>query len=441
MTAEIGILNKSAAVLAADSAVTIGKNQKVFNTANKIYQLSCNDSIGIMMYNSANWQDVPLEVIIKIYREKFNTPFPTLKEYVLDFVNFLDKTFINNISTDKRNEFIEILLYDLMEFINESSSRFINSEIAESRIDSPTTEEEENALKEEHFILFAKRFLKNISGEPKSERFKKYRLSSFKKRYSSLCKEVIDNFNKSNNIQSKEEVFDLLVKTLYKTLISKIDSKAPYSGIVFAGYGVDEIFPSIIELRLSNIINDTIKIEIVREMQISDKNSAIIAPFAQREMVDIFISGIDPYLLREVSNTLKDFSQKFVTKLHEKYKGRVSKKFMNETIRKMQDDFIEHIEEKSREVHIKPVIDTIQVLRKEELAEIAESLVGITTLKRKASLEIETVGGPIDIAVITKGEGFIWVKRKEIIKNDFNSLNNYQGCVYLKEENLVVSRK
>lgn len=41
MTTEIGILNKSAVVLAADSAVTIYSGvqnaQKVFNTANKLF--------------------------------------------------------------------------------------------------------------------------------------------------------------------------------------------------------------------------------------------------------------------------------------------------------------------------------------------------------------------------------------------------------------------
>jgi hypothetical protein len=27
-------------------------------------------------------------------------------------------------------------------------------------------------------------------------------------------------------------------------------------------------------------------------------------------------------------------------------------------------------------------------------------------------MDTETVGGPIDVAIITKGDGFVWVKRK-----------------------------
>jgi hypothetical protein len=49
---------------------------------------------------------------------------------------------------------------------------------------------------------------------------------------------------------------------------------------------------------------------------------------------------------------------------------------------------------------------------KPELANFAEALVNITSIKRRVSPEQESVGGPIDVAVISRGEGFVWVKRK-----------------------------
>ena len=57
---------------------------------------------------------------------------------------------------------------------------------------------------------------------------------------------------------------------------------------------------------------------------------------------------------------------------------------------------------------------------KDELAAMAESLVNLTSLKRKISLDAETVGGPIDVAVISKGDGFIWIKRKHYFKPELN---------------------
>ena len=61
MTAVVGILNKQAIAVAADSAVTIsGSNgRKIFNHANKIFRLSYGQPVGIMIYNSADFMQTP----------------------------------------------------------------------------------------------------------------------------------------------------------------------------------------------------------------------------------------------------------------------------------------------------------------------------------------------------------------------------------------------
>ena len=59
---------------------------------------------------------------------------------------------------------------------------------------------------------------------------------------------------------------------------------------------------------------------------------------------------------------------------------------------------------------------------------MALSLVNITSFKRRVSIdELETVGGPVDVAVITKGDGFIWIKRKHYFdsSNNHHFFNNY----------------
>ena len=66
------------------------------------------------------------------------------------------------------------------------------------------------------------------------------------------------------------------------------------------------------------------------------------------------------------------------------------------------------------------IIDAVNVLPKDELAELAESLVSLSSLKHRMSMDKETVGGPIDVAVISKGDGFIWIKRKHYFDRDRN---------------------
>jgi len=60
-------------------------------------------------------------------------------------------------------------------------------------------------------------------------------------------------------------------------------------------------------------------------------------------------------------------------------------------------------------------------LPKTELAAMAESLVNVTSMKRKVSLQAETVGGPVDVAVISKREGFVWIKKKQYFARELNS--------------------
>jgi len=54
------------------------------------------------------------------------------------------------------------------------------------------------------------------------------------------------------------------------------------------------------------------------------------------------------------------------------------------------------------------------------MATLAESLVSTTAMKQKVSLELETVGGPIDVAFISRNDGFIWIKRKHYFEEKLN---------------------
>ena len=72
MTAEIVIMNAQAVALAADSAVTArkGGDQKIFSSANKLYALSKNHSIGVMVYGNSNFMHIPSETVENVFGDK-----------------------------------------------------------------------------------------------------------------------------------------------------------------------------------------------------------------------------------------------------------------------------------------------------------------------------------------------------------------------------------
>ena len=96
-------------------------------------------------------------------------------------------------------------------------------------------------------------------------------------------------------------------------------------------------------------------------------------------------------------------------------------------INKLDDIFRDEILEAKREWQILPTINTVEILSKEDLAEMAESLVYLTFLKRRTSSSEESVGGPIDVAIISKGDGFIWKNRKHYFEKELNQhfFSNY----------------
>jgi len=123
-----------------------------------------------------------------------------------------------------------------------------------------------------------------------------------------------------------------------------------------------------------------------------------------------------------LSGILNLYPDKIVNNLGIKTKAQKKKlvsalrKFGKETEKKFSDRLMQF----RFANHISPLVDVVEVLPKDELAAMAESLVNLTSLKRKMSLGTETVGGPIDVAVISKGEGLIWIKRKHYFNKDLN---------------------
>ena len=82
------------------------------------------------------------------------------------------------------------------------------------------------------------------------------------------------------------------------------------------------------------------------------------------------------------------------------------------------------------EQHATPLRRVVSMLPVDELASLAETFVSIESLKERHTRPTETVSGPIDVAVMTKGDGFIWIKRKHY----FDPKLNPRFVVRIQEE-------
>ena len=61
-----------------------------------------------------------------------------------------------------------------------------------------------------------------------------------------------------------------------------------------------------------------------------------------------------------------------------------------------------------KNVSFKPVVNCVGVVPRDDLVNMAESLINITSLRRKFDFNLDTVGGDIDVAILASGERFYW---------------------------------
>lgn len=417
MTAEIAILNKEGIALAADSAVTMrqGKEEKIFPSALKLFALSKYAPVGIMVYGNAKFMGIPWETIIKVYREQLgSTRLNTINEYADNFINYL----INcpMLPKSKQKEYVlgsieAFFQYVLLKKIDEDVQKYFKQK-------SPLPVKELKKIVS-NAIAFYYNFYKD---KKELELFKKGMTSKFNKLYSKSIDDLINRIFKNLPVL-KNDIFKL--KTLARYLFFKDYFFSNCSSVVIAGFGESEIYPNLINYEIEAIIMDNLKYRIQSSVKIDDGTNAVIVPLAQREMVDIFMSGVDPKYQKNTENWLESIFngyQEIISGsnyIKEKEKSNF-KKFIQKINLKVLKDFIDNMTMIRDIEYTAPVINVVASLPKDELAIMAETLVNLTSFKRKVSMVSETVGGPIDVAVISKGDGLIWIKRKHYFKPELN---------------------
>ena len=82
--------------------------------------------------------------------------------------------------------------------------------------------------------------------------------------------------------------------------------------------------------------------------------------------------------------------------------------------------FRTQVDEFIQQAYIKKLVETVAYLEKDDLANMAENLILLTGLKKRITSSEETVGGPVDVAIISKGDGFIWMKKKQYFDKELN---------------------
>lgn len=423
MTAEIAVYNKSAVALAADSAVTVSGGNvgaKIYNGAEKLFALTKYHPVGIMVYGTGNLCGVPWELIIKQYRKKLQTDhFDTLDEYALDFWEFL-----------------------------KGSSKLIPSDLREIALNSSFAQ----AFGHLHtgVDFKAKQLVDTTGVSPNEQETMQF--------FDDACTEIINNltagtffegFGPQDVIDLTQEVdsyvdeylsqtlpdvtFSAQLKSKFSLMLRLVACKQNIlgvnTGVVFAGYGDKEYFPVVLAFKVQGFSNGKLRFAPNLEKSAAAGQSGLHA-YAQEDEVMTFTQGVNPVLLQTISdsfNLVLDNIQTTIAGLidanvngDDHHKQALKQQIIDCRIQSWQEAN-NTVSTAMRSNHFDKVTQMIEFLPKDELAYMSESLVNMTAFKRKVSNDTETVGGPIDVAIISKGDGFIWVRRKHYFNKELNS--------------------
>ena len=424
MTAEIAILNKEAVAIAADSAITLSagpEHFKVFDSADKLFELSVDNPIGVMIYNDMNFMGAPLPLLIRKFREGCGR-----FERVEDAANALLKELQSYGLDAPRNikdRAISTLLAPELELISKQYTSSI----------------EEFTSKITDFIAEGDLTADRIRSELE-DRLDKI-ISRWQKFYASSKDASYLNGDFSLSKDDRKAIIDLVKRhmpravgknrrrliALSKLILRKNPRHLRGTGLVVTGFGGAEMFPSLISYELDGVIGEGIRYRRVNFVDIDRSGEvAKVIPFAQRDMVDRFVFGIDVMIQDRVEEFCLETLQATMEAVIEGVNlSDESREQLMDRGRKGSELFVDrlkdHAFDRQRAQSQAEIENLVEFMPKPEMARTAEALVNLTSIKRRVSRGTETVAGPIDVAVISRSEGFVWVKRKHYFPAELNT--------------------
>jgi hypothetical protein len=424
MTAEVAIMNKTAVALAADSAVTlsVGSDQrKVFDSEDKLFELSRRDPIGVMINNNMQFMEAPLPVLIKRYRGACPR-FDRVEEAAQAFLTHLMQFGADSpaVVVDRN---VRGAVVPLLKFLGERAEKKLVDRLFGPDAD-PQVLTQAGGYDEFREVVYreqvevVRRFVEEVPettliGPPPSDEPADLQ---------SIITEEMANVRPTLPDSLQDEIADLVRLSLTRRLLM-----APHTGVVFAGFGRNDLFPTLISYEIFGMVGGQLRVFQTNHEDVDRGGTrAKVIPFAQKEMVERFLYGLDDGIQRRITAFCKGAVPRIRERISE---GLVmdegDRAAFEAEIIASEEAFFKDLHDEAfqtlRDQSQLEIEEMVEFMPKVEMGRMAEALVNLTSIKRRVSRGMETVGGPIDVAVISRSDGFVWVKRKHYFPPELNN--------------------
>lgn len=417
MTSEVAVMNRLGVALASDSAasVRVRSHTKLYH-ADKLFMLSKCHPVGVMVNNSPSLVGVPWESILKAFRNYLDTKsFDRLEGYAQALIEFLNNSIEmfpqgtqDEVYLDVLGAYFQELRDEILRLAFERAMRFGASKSLLTDVTNEVLQEAVRKWQE--------------SPDHEAGDFPNSAGDTMVGRLSGQVYELVQDFPALTGTQ-QTALFNIA-----KLIVGKQKAIADTtSGLVIAGFGNKDHFPVLQELTVFGVFNGRLKCREEQPVRVSHSEPAQIRAFAESEVVDSFLYGSSPalygWIAEQVSTAFVGQAEVIVDGFPHTKKARKEayKEQVRNAVKDFAVEFFRGMTKRREELYYEPIVGSIAHLPKSELAHVASTLVSLSSFQKRVSLsEDETVGGPVDVAVITKGDGFVWVDRKHYFKAELN---------------------
>ncbi len=414
MTSEIAVMNQRCVALAADSAVTLidGKKIVIRNDQRKLFELGGGVPVGVMFFGVADLMGHPWDVLIEHFRKKGRAgSLPHARDYAAKFTGMLDNL-EEFFPRDRQKDDYRRLLASVYRFLLQLA-QFIQDESAKQRRNASKEDILRQAI--EHVW---QRYQVHEDGTARRN------LPCFPQGFgAAVAKEhadVIDEMtalgfsNYALDAATQQKLRDIAVFCVVKDLFLE-----DVTGLVFAGYGSAERYPSVVTYNVSAVVGGIVKRSEIDIETIDGEMRSAITLFADSEATFAFLRGIELDLEARLYGTMQAMNENLVDQvldavgnLDPARRDGIRRQFQSQHLPQYLNRFYSLMSDYQQRAYLDPVLHVLEIATRQDMAETARDLVALNIFKKRIMAQQPTVGGAIDVAVISREDGFQWWKKQ-----------------------------
>ena len=414
MTSEIAVMNQRAVALAADSAVTLidGGTVVVRNDQKKLYNLVEGHPIGIMFFGVADMMGHPWDHLIENYQNKVRPKkLAHVSDYAKSFTDMLD-AMPDFFPKERQADEYRRLLASVFRYI------FHLAQYLRDSADEDEGEGNDLVILEAAIERVWRDYQFREDGSPRPDLpcfpsgFGAKVANDYAQQITELIAYGFGQFGLSK--PSLQRLREIAVFAVVKDLFLE-----DITGLVFGGFGTEDRYPVVTTWYVSAIVGGIVKRAVQSTDAIDNEIRSKIRVFADSEVTNAFIRGIDFNLerrlyggFRMMMHTLVDQVVGALPAQDQGARESVRTRFQNDFVPRYFEAFRRMMLDYQQQAFINPVLRVMEIASRKELGETARELVGLNIFKKRISAQKETVGGAVDVAVISRDGGFQWASRQ-----------------------------